>query len=190
MTAKQRPANVDGGQTVQKGGVLSRAVSADFILSAVLLCVFAAAFVGATNWSFDAKIFPMIVSGVGMVLTLLKMALALRPPSAAAGSAAHTVSGVELTDEDDEADEALEYVFETASRTDWLRVLGWAGGFFLAFFLVGAIPSILVFTVLYLFFEARATWLVLVVYALVLSGILYGVQEFLNVLLPDGILFG
>lgn len=188
MTAHQPPANVDGEPTGHKDGVLGRVVSADFIISAVLLLVFAAAFIAAQAWPFDAKIFPLIVSGLGMALALLKMVLALRPTRATAAPVAHTVAGVELTDEDDESDEALEYIFESATRADWIRVLGWAGGFFLAFFLVGAIPAILVFTVLYLRFEARTSWLVAVVYALVVSGLLYAVQELLNILLPSGIL--
>ncbi|RZU31003.1 hypothetical protein [Blastococcus saxobsidens] len=163
-------------------------VSADFLMAGVLLVIFAAAFIGAQQWPFDAKIFPMIVSGVGMTLALVKMVLALRPPRAPAATTGHALAGVELTDEDDEADEALEYVFETASRVDWLRVLAWAGGFFVAFFLVGAIPSVLAFTVLYLLFEARTSWIVAVGYALVLGGTLFAAQELLDILLPGGVL--
>jgi hypothetical protein len=188
MTVGEQSTNADGGTPAPRSGVGRRVLSADFVLSAVLLVIFAAAFLGARAWPFDAKIFPMMVSGVGIVLVLLKMALALRPPRAAAAPVAHTVAGVELTDEDDEADEALEYIFETATRSDWLRVLAWAGGFFLAFFLVGAVPSILVFTLLYLRFEARSSWIVAAVYAAVLGGTLYAAQELLQILLPAGIL--
>jgi hypothetical protein len=167
-----------------------RVLSADFIVSGVLICVFAAAFIGAQDWPFDAKIFPLMISGVGMVLALVKMVLTLRPPRAEVGPTVPRVAGVELKDEDEDADAELEYVFERASRVDWVRALSWAGGFFLAFFLVGAIPTILVFTVLYLLFEARTTWLVSIAYAAVLGGLLFAAQELLHILLPGGVLFG
>jgi hypothetical protein len=190
MTSEQPPATTGTATTTEKAGVLRRLVSGDFILSTVLLVVFVAAFLGAREWPFDAKIFPMIVSGVGIALALLKMGLTLRPPRATdTPVAANTVAGVELTDEDEEADQELEYVFERATRMDWVRVLSWAAAFFLGLFLVGAIPTILVFTVLYLKFEAQSSWLVSVVYAGLLGGLLYAAQELLNILLPSGVLF-
>ena len=189
MSAKGQPTNASSATPASPGSRRSRLLRGDFLLSAALLVVFVAAFLGARSWPFDAKIFPTIVSGVGVVLVLLKMVLMFRQPRVTAAPAAHSVGGVELTDEDEEADEALEYIFETASRADWARALGWGGGFFLAFLLVGAIPTVLAFTVLYLLIEARTTWLVSVLYALVLGGVLYGVQEFLAIRLPGGILF-
>lgn len=188
MTADEQTATAEPGTTA-KTTLLHRARNADFVLSVVLFGVFASAFVGAQDWPFDAKIFPMIISGIGMVLALGKMAVTLRPPRVKVAPTVHRVAGVELKDEDEDADEELEYVFERATRTDWVRVLSWAGGFFLAFFLVGAIPTILVFTVVYLLFEARTTWLISIIYALVLGGTLLAAQELLHILLPGGVLF-
>lgn len=189
MTEDGKPTNAASATAAPTGHPGRRLLRGDVLISVALLVVFVAAFLGARSWPFDSKIFPMIVSGAGIVLVLLKLALVARPPRTTAAPAAHTVGDVELTDEDEEADEALEYIFETASRADWARALGWAGGFFLAFFLVGAIPTILAFTVLYLLLEARSTWLVSVVYALLLGGLLYAAQELLDILLPGGILF-
>lgn len=189
MTEEGRPTSAEGATAVRRTGALRRMGSADFLIPAALLVIFAAAYVAAQKWSFDAKVFPMIVSGVGMALALLRMAVTLRPPRPAVTRSGHAVGGVELKDEDEDSDEALEYVFETASRADWLRVLGWVAGFFLAFYLVGAIPAILAFTVLYLIFEARTTWLMAVLYALALAGTLYAAQELLQILLPRGVLF-
>ena len=189
MSSEQHQAAGATATSTESPSLLRRLGSGDFIISAVLLVVFAAAFLGAQEWPFDAKIFPMIVSGVGMALALLKMGLSLRRPRAEIATATHTVAGVELTDEDAEADQELEYVFQRASRTDWIRALSWAAAFFLGLFLVGAIPTILVFTVLYLRFEARSSWLVSVVYALLLGGLLFAAQEALHILLPSGVLF-
>ena len=187
MSSEQHPA-ATGSPTAERTTVLRRLVSGDFVLSTTLLVVFAAAFLGAREWPLDAKIFPMIVSGVGMGLALLKMGLSLRPPRSTAAPTANRVGGVELTDEDEEADQELEYVFQRASRKDWLRALSWAAAFFLGLFLVGAIPTILVFGVLYLRFEARTTWLISIVYAALLGGVLFAVQELLDIILPSGVL--
>jgi Tripartite tricarboxylate transporter TctB family len=189
MTAHPDATGAGTRTAVERTTLLQRARSGDFILAVILLVVFVAAFVGAQEWAFDAKIFPMIVSGVGVVLALLKMALTLRPPRAPVEATGPRVAGVELKDEDEDADQELEYVFQRASRMDWVRALSWAAAFFLGLFLVGAIPTILVFTVLYLRFEARSTWVVSVVYALLLGGMLYAAQEVLHILLPGGILF-
>jgi hypothetical protein len=188
MTAQQQPPGTTPGTAGQESSLLRRIRSGDFVISTVLLVVFAATFLGAQDWPYDAKIFPILISSVGMALALLKMALSLRPPRTPA-TAGRRLGDVELTDEDDEEDEALEYIFETASRTDWVRVLSWAGGFFLVFFLIGAIPAILAFTVLYLLFEARTTLWIAVAYAAALGGLLYAAREILNILLPAGILF-
>jgi hypothetical protein len=188
MTSEEHPAPTAGTRTAEKRTVLQRLGSGDFVLAAVSLVVFAAAFLGAREWPFDAKIFPMIVSGVGMGLALLKMGVTLRPPRSTVAPTAHKVAGVELTDEDEESDQELEYVFQRASRQDWLRALSWAAAFFLGFFLVGAILTIPVFTVLYLRVEARTTWLISVVYAALLAGMLFAAQELLDILLPGGVL--
>jgi hypothetical protein len=189
MSSEQHQATGGTATSAERPSLLRRLRSGDFIISTVLLVVFVAAFLGAREWPFDAKVFPMIVSGIGIALALLKMGLSLRPARAEVAPTAHTVAGVELTDEDAEADQELEYVFQRASRMDWVRALSWAGAFFLGLFLVGAIPTILVFTVLYLRFEARTSWVVSVVYAAVLGGLLFAAQELLHILLPSGVLF-
>jgi hypothetical protein len=172
-------------------GLLRRLVSADFLIAAFLLVLFIAAYLATREWPQDAKLFPIMVSTAGMALAALKMVLALLPRrSAAVPPGRHrTVGDVELTDDEDEADHELEYIFERASRRDWIRVLLWASAFFVALLLVGAIASILVFTFLYLLREASASVLVAGVYAAVLSGLLYAANTVINISLPPGILF-
>ncbi len=172
----------------EQRSVLRRLLSADLLISSVLLAVFVAAFVGAQDWPFESRMFPVMVTSAGAVLALLKMALSLRAPRSAAPAGHRQLGGVELTDEDEEDDQALEYVFERATRAEWLRVLAWLAGFFLALLLVGATATILVFTVLYLLVEARTTVVIAVVYAALLGGALYAARELLNIALPPGIL--
>jgi hypothetical protein len=167
--------------------LLQRLRSADFLISLFLLILFAAAFLAARDWPADSRLFPEMVTVTGMVLAVVKMVSALRPRPPVQAETRTRAGGVELTDEDDEADEALEYVFARASRRDWLRVLAWAAAFFLGLRIVGTVPTVLVFTVLYLLREARTTLLVAVVYAVLLAGLLYGATEALDIVLPRGI---
>ena len=173
---------------VQQPGVLRRLLTPDFIISSVLLVVFVAGLLASRNWPADSRLFPLMVTTFGIALALLRMGLSLRRAAPAVSAERRVVGDVELTDEDDEADQALEYVFERASRRDWTRALGSVAAFFLGLLLVGIIPTILVFTVLYLLIEARTSIVVAVVYAVVLGGALYAASEILNISLPPGLL--
>lgn len=189
MTAQRTVVDVEGTQMTQRTSLLKRVLSADFLIAAVLLVVFVAAFLGAQDWPFRTRLFPVLVTSGGAALALLKMALSLRPKPQVAEPEAHRLGDVELTDEDEADDRALEYVFESASRRDWLRALGWAAVFFLGLLLFGALVTVVVFTLLYLLLEARSSVVVALVYTVVLTGILYSGQSQLNVSLPPGILF-
>jgi hypothetical protein len=167
--------------------LLRRLLGADFLIALVLFVVFLAAFLGARAWPEDSRLFPDMVSVVGMALAVLKMVHALRPPAMKVDAGTRG-GGVQLTDEDEE-EEALEYVFSSASRRDWLGVLTWAAAFFAGLQIVGTVPTVLVFTVLYLLREARTSIVVAVVYAALLAGLLFGATELLGIGLPRGILF-
>jgi hypothetical protein len=167
---------------------LRRRIGANLVISVVLLAVFIAVYVGAQEWPFRTRLFPVMVSVAGATLALVNILLVLFGPSGEA-QAAHRIADVEIKDEDDEEDEALEYVFESASRREWFRVLSWVTAFFLGLYLLGAIVTIPVFTLLYLLLEARTTILVSAVYAGLLGGVVYGGREFLNITLPAGLLF-
>jgi hypothetical protein len=163
---------------------------ADFFIAVGMLVVFAGAFVLAQDWPTSARIFPTLVCSFGAVLALVKMVSSLRPHTEHPRATGHVVGDVELTDEDDEADEALEYVFEQATRSQWLRVVAWLVGFFAALWSVGAIPTVLGFGFAYLLFEAKASVPVAIAYVGLLAGALYTVQELLNIRLPPGLLLG
>ncbi len=188
MTADRQAANAQTGAAPERT-LLQRFASAHFLISIALLAVFVAAFIGAQEWPTNSKMFPIMVTSVGAALALLNVVLSLRAPRQHAASAGRQLAGVTLTDEDDDEDEALEYVFARASRADWVRSLAWAGAFFVALLLIGAVPTIIGFTVLYLRLEARTSVLVAVLYAAVLGGLLFAAQELLDIILPPGLLF-
>lgn len=169
--------------------LLRRARSADVVISVVLLAVFIAVFIGAQEWPFRTRLFPLLVAGGGIAMCALNILVALFRPQRKPATA-HRVGRVELKDEDDEEDEALEYVFESASRSDWARVLAWVAGFFVLLYLVGALFTVPAFALVYLLLEARTTVLVSVVYAALLAALLFAGRELLQMSLPTGALLG
>lgn len=173
----------------QPGRGWRRVLSAELVISLVLLGVFIAVYLAAQEWPTRTKLFPVIVAVAGGSLARRNVVLSLLPRRRRT-AAALRIANIEITDEDEEEDQALEYVFETATRGEWIRVLAWVAGFFLALYFFGAVATIPVFTLLYLLVEARASWIVSVAYAAILGGLIYAAREALNISLPVGYLFG
>jgi hypothetical protein len=171
----------------RRPGLLARLASADIVISSVLLAIFVAAYLGARDWPFAARLFPTMVSIAGMAFALLKIGTALlRPAKVRTDLIGPPAGDADAPDEED--DEALEYVFARASRRDWTRALGWVTGFFTSLVLIGALVTIPAFTVVYLLREAQTTLRAALVYAVVLGGILFVADNTLNMALPPGLL--
>lgn len=154
---------------------------ADLLLTVGLLAIFAVAFLTARAWSFETGVFPRMITALGVVLALLHLAvLVMRRP--APDLHAHGEDAeIEAVD--------VEYVFERAGTRLWLRNLGWIAGFFLLLYLAGIFVAAPVFTVAYLRLEARASWLLSVVYAVVVGAMLYlSFVVFLGLPTPPGLL--
>jgi hypothetical protein len=154
---------------------------ADLVLTAGLLIVFVAALLTARDWSFKTGLFPQMVAVVGAALAALHLVvLVLRRPS----------PDLEPHGEDGEIEALdLEYIFEHASGGLWARTLGWVLGFFLLLYLVGIFVAAPVFTVAYLRFSAGASWLLTLVYAVVVGVLLYlAFVVFLQLPVPEGLL--
>jgi Kef-type K+ transport system membrane component KefB len=175
------------GAPQETRSVLRRVRSADVLISVVLLAVFIAVFIGAQEWPFRTRLFPVLVAGGGIAMSVLNILLALLRPHRKSATV-HKLAGVELKDEDEEEDEALEYVFESASKSDWARVLAWVAAFFVLMYLVGALFTVPAFALVYLVLEARTTVLVSVVYAALLGALLFAGRELLQMSLPAGAL--
>lgn len=67
----------------------------------------------------------------------------------------------------------LDCVFHTAGRRQWLEALGWFLAFFVALYVLGLYAAALLFTVLYLRFEDKRSWLFAGVCAVLLTAVLY-----------------
>lgn len=151
---------------------------ADVVVTVLLLVLFAWAFIEAGEWSFRAALFPRLVTGAGVVLTALHLVQAVlrlrRPtPSPEAGDA----------DPDD-----VEYVFRTAGPRRWASALGWVAAFFVLLYLGGLYVTAPVFSLLYLRFAGKRTWVFSATYAIVIAVVLYAAFELaLGVPTPSGL---
>jgi Tripartite tricarboxylate transporter TctB family len=152
---------------------------ADVVVTVLLLALFAWAFLEAGQWSFRAALFPRLVTGAGVVLAALHLVQVLlrlwRPvPSPDPGGA--------------DPDE-VEYVFRTAGGRRWASALGWVAGFFVLLHVTGLYVTAPVFSVLYLRFAGKRTWIFSAIYAIVIAVVLYVAFELaLGVPTPSGLL--
>jgi hypothetical protein len=154
---------------------------ADLLLTAGLAGLFAAAFLVARDWSFNAGFFPRLITTFGLALAVLHLLVLLvrrRAPET------HPHTG----DEEGESVD-VEYVFEHASRSEWAQSLAWLSGFFLSLYLIGLFVTAPLFAVAYLRTSAGSSWKVSVTYALVVGLTLYAAFEWLLGLpVPSGAL--
>lgn len=154
---------------------------ADLLLTLGLLAVFVVAFLTARAWSFETGVFPRMVTALGAVLALLHLVVLV---------ARRSVPDLRAHGEDAEIEAVdVEYVFERAGARAWLRNLAWIGGFFLLLYLAGIFVAAPVFTISYLRLEARTSWLLSLVYAVVVGAMLYlSFVLFLDLPTPPGLL--
>lgn len=152
---------------------------ADVVITVLLLALFAGAFLAAGEWSFRAALFPRLVTGAGAVLAALHLVqalLRLRRPAPA-------------VDADDSDPDDVEYVFRTAGPRRWASALGWVAGFFVLLYLAGLYVTAPVFSLLYLRFTGKRTWIFSAIYAIVIAVVLYVAFELaLGVPTPSGLL--
>lgn len=157
---------------------------ADVVITVVLLAVFVAAFLAAGDWSFRAALFPRLVTGAGTVLAALHLVqalLRLRRPAVTADA--------DAADPGDADPDDVEYVFRTAGPRRWASALGWAAGFFVLLYLAGLYVTAPVFSLLYLRFAGKRTWIFSAIYAIVIAVVLYVAFELaLGVPTPSGLL--
>jgi hypothetical protein len=83
----------------------------------------------------------------------------------------------------------VEYVFRTAGPRRWASALGWVAGFFVLLFVTGLYVTAPIFSLLYLRFAGKRTWMFSAVYAVVIAVVLYVAFELaLGVPTPSGLL--
>ncbi|MBD0423647.1 tripartite tricarboxylate transporter TctB family protein [Streptomyces sp. NPDC052309] len=181
------------GAPRRRGG----ARSADFVIAVALLVIFTAAFVTALQWQAIAGLFPLIATGTGIALSAAFAVSSLlsrereRPsepgPASTGPAAGQNAEDAEGT-EDDQAD-ADHLFFASLGRQDWTVSLAYFAAFFSGLYVFGLYVASVVFTVVYLRFQARSSWLFSAVYAVVLAAAVYALFGMaLELPVPEGLL--
>jgi hypothetical protein len=148
---------------------------ADVVLTVLLLALFGWGFLEAAQWSFQAALFPRIVTGSAFVLAALHLVhalLRLRRRAARTSGGPTGTPDADADDADADADDAVQ-LFRTAGPRRWAAALGWVAGFFVLLYVGGLFVTAPVFSLLYLRFAGRRTWVFSAVYAVVTGVVLY-----------------
>ena len=171
------------------------------IISVVLAVVFVAALVNALQWQTIAGLFPLTVTGIGTVLSLAFLVQCLtrrreEGPTAETGAGAPideptSEAGHGVVEQVEEAEDldSVHAFFASLGRRDWLVTLGCFAAFFVVLYLTGLYVAAALFTIAYLRYQARTSWKLAIVYAVVLAAAMYGLfGAALQLPVPEGLL--
>ena len=159
---------------------------ADLVLTVLLLALFGWGYLEAGQWSFQAALFPHLVTAASFLITALYLVQVLvrLTREVRTGVVAPDPAGAE----DDPERDDVEYLFQTAGARRWAAALGWIAAFFVLLYVAGLFITAPVFSFLYLRFVGRRTWLFSVLYAVVLGAVLYAAFDLaLGVPTPPGL---
>jgi TctA family transporter len=117
-----------------------RSVRADLTITIGFLVVAAAVVFEARTWPFRTAVFPLATGAILFVLALVKL-IQMLMPAAPKSAPPDDEDGVEL--------------LVTAGRAEWLPAVGWMAAFFVMLWLLGALITVPLFTLLYLLAASR-----------------------------------
>jgi Tripartite tricarboxylate transporter TctB family len=159
---------------------------ADLVLTVLLLALFGWGYLEAGRWSFQAGLFPHLVTAASFLITALHLVQVLvRLMREVRTGVATADPGVA---EDDPERDDVEYLFQTAGARRWAAALGWIAAFFVLLYVAGLFITAPVFSFLYLRFVGRRSWLFCALYAVVLGAVLYAAFDLaLGVPTPPGL---
>ena len=133
----------------------------------------------ALDWPFRTSLFPLMTGSLLVGLALLKL-------GSSVGRVRTSVPAEERGASADLQADLLD-VLATASRGEWASAVRWMAGFFLMFWLLGALVTVPLFAVAYLLVVARQSPVLAGTYALVSWMFVYGLfDRVLHIPLPAG----
>jgi TctA family transporter len=124
----------------------------------------------ATQWDFSAKIVPLVVGSVGLAAAVLSLLneMCRKPEAGAAEGLVEQTQHVvgEKIHMDLTSDTGHLPVREIVTRAAWF--FGYLVGFMAVMAVIGLIPTVAVFVVFFMRFEARERWTLVIPYAVIL----------------------
>jgi TctA family transporter len=157
-----------------------------------LLGLFATMMVQASTWDFDAKIVPLIVGGAAILFCTLALLsdCCKRPRATPVGLAERAKADIAATIHMDIASN----IGHLSPRTIMFRGLVfflWMGGFLGSMSLIGVIPTVPLFIVVFMRVERREPWKIVIPMALIMTVFIYGLfDRLLGVVWPSTLLGG
>lgn len=139
-----------GGWRVQ-----SARLSMQAVLALLAVLVFAASLVVEFQWAFSARLMPQIISSAGLVFSLWLSVSDLflrRGPTPIGGTHAAELRAADLVTD-------YGALTRSAIYAGAARYFVWCVGIFAAGYLLGFLPALLVFMLLYMRVHGRETWL-------------------------------
>lgn len=175
----------------------------NLVIGSAMLAIFVGAYLISQKWPLAAGLFPLFItiSGAGLSVMFLittvasvvrsradrrSAPVAVADPRPEPGSGE---TGDEMLSGAEEEDFGMEYVFESTTAAQWARTLSWLVAYFAGIWVLGVVITTAIISFLYLKIEARAGMGAAVIYSVVLAGILWLSQQYLQLNLPTG-LFG
>jgi Tripartite tricarboxylate transporter TctB family len=160
---------------------------ADLVLTVLLLALFAWGYLEAGQWSFQAGLFPHLVTGASVLISALHLVQVLIRLTREVRTGVVAAPDPGAAEEDPERDD-VEYLFQTAGAGRWAAALGWIAAFFVLLYVAGLYLTAPIFSLLYLRFVGRRSWLFSALYAVVIGAVLYAAFAFaLRVPTPPGL---
>jgi hypothetical protein len=159
----------------------------DLVLTVLLLALFGWGYLEAGQWSFQAALFPHLVTAASFLITALHLVQVLVRLTREVRTGVVAAPDPGGAEDDPERDD-VEYLFQTAGAGRWAAALGWIAGFFVLLYVAGLFITAPVFSFLYLRFVGRRSWLFCALYAVVLGAVLYAAFDLaLGVPTPPGL---
>lgn len=160
---------------------LRRLPAADTVATVSLLVIFGGAYIQAVHWPLRTGLFPRLVVGAAFLLAVFQLVSLLREAMRSAEVTEAIIEGAKAPakEADEDVSQEMEYVFAHAGRRAWIEALGWVAAFFVGLYVLGLYITAPLFAASYLWFVAKASWRVSLIYAAVTAVVLYGAFDWL-----------
>jgi hypothetical protein len=161
-------------------------LNGDFAFNAILFVIFINTLIVSSEWGLGARLVPQVIGWFGTLFVGLRIALDLfyLPAPSEDPSSEAAPEGFHFDNVTDYGDLAQTEIYRRGAV-----YFAWCVGFLLIGLVIGLLPAILVFLILYLKFESRESWLVTLGVSVPLWAFCYGLfHKILHIAWPESLL--